>query len=46
MPVLDDDTPDRLAARVFAAECEAYPEALRLIATGKVTIEAGRVRIG
>lgn len=46
VPVLDDDTPDRLAARVFAAECVAYPEALRLIAAGKVTIEAGRVRIG
>ena len=26
VPVLDDDTPDTLAARVFAAECEAYPE--------------------
>ncbi|HEX4144108.1 MAG TPA: phosphoribosylglycinamide formyltransferase [Pirellulales bacterium] len=46
VPVLDDDTPDRLAARVFAAECAAYPEALRLIGAGKVTIEAGRVRIG
>jgi phosphoribosylglycinamide formyltransferase 1 len=32
VPVLDDDTPDSLAARVFAAECEAYPEAIRLIA--------------
>jgi formyltetrahydrofolate-dependent phosphoribosylglycinamide formyltransferase len=46
VPVLDDDTPDRLAARVFEAECEAYPEALRLIAAGKVTISAGQVRIG
>ena len=46
MPVLDDDTPETLAARVFAAECEAYPEALRLIAAGKVTIDGGRVRIG
>src|SRR4029077_16957342 len=36
VPVLDDDTPEKLAARVFAAECEAYPEALRLIARGKV----------
>jgi phosphoribosylglycinamide formyltransferase 1 len=36
VPVLDDDTPEALAARVFAAECEAYPEALRLIARGKV----------
>ncbi len=46
VPVLDDDTPERLAARVFEAECEAYPEALRLIAAGRVTIEAGQVRIG
>ena len=46
VPVLDDDTPEALAARVFAAECEAYPEALRLIARGKVAIEAGKVRVG
>jgi formyltetrahydrofolate-dependent phosphoribosylglycinamide formyltransferase len=32
VPVLDDDTPESLAARVFAAECEAYPEAIRKIA--------------
>ena len=44
VPILDDDTPEALATRVFAAECEAYPEALRLIARGKVAIEAGKVR--
>jgi folate-dependent phosphoribosylglycinamide formyltransferase PurN len=33
VPVLDDDTPDSLAARVFERECEAYPEAIRLFAT-------------
>ena len=43
--VLDDDTADTLAARVFQAECEAYPEALRLIAAGRVHIEGRRVRI-
>jgi phosphoribosylglycinamide formyltransferase-1 len=43
VPVLDEDTPDKLAARVFAAECEAYPDALRLIARGKVRVENGRV---
>lgn len=32
VPVLPDDTPDSLAARVFAAECEALPEAIRRIA--------------
>jgi phosphoribosylglycinamide formyltransferase-1 len=30
VPVLRDDTPDTLAARVFAAECEAYPAAIAL----------------
>jgi phosphoribosylglycinamide formyltransferase 1 len=45
VPVLDDDTPETLAARVFEAECEAYPEALRLIAAGWVTVEGRRVRI-
>ena len=45
VPVLDDDTPDTLAARVFEAECEAYPAALQLIATGRVTVEGRRVRI-
>lgn len=29
VPVLPGDTADTLAARVFAAECEAYPEAIR-----------------
>lgn len=29
VPVLADDDADTLAKRVFAAECEAYPEAIR-----------------
>jgi phosphoribosylglycinamide formyltransferase-1 len=45
VPVLSADTPDTLAARVFAAECDAYPEAIRLIAEGKVTVEGRRVLI-
>jgi phosphoribosylglycinamide formyltransferase-1 len=45
VPVRDDDTPQTLAARVFAAECEAFPEALELIATGRVSVENRRVRI-
>jgi len=32
VPVLDGDTPDSLAARVFDAECVAYPEAIRQFA--------------
>ena len=44
VPVLDDDTPESLAARVFAAECEAYPEAIRLFAAGRLRVEGRRVR--
>jgi phosphoribosylglycinamide formyltransferase 1 len=32
VPVLDDDTPETLAARVFKQECEAYPEAIQQFA--------------
>jgi phosphoribosylglycinamide formyltransferase-1 len=32
VPVLPDDTPETLAARVQAAEREAYPEAVRIMA--------------
>lgn len=45
VPVETDDTADTLAARVFEAECEAYPEALQLIAEGRVAVERRRVRI-
>jgi len=45
VPVLEDDTPDSLAARVQALERELVPEAIRLIAEGRVRIEAGRTRI-
>jgi phosphoribosylglycinamide formyltransferase 1 len=44
VPVADNDTPEQLAARVFAAECEALPAAIRLFATGRLEIEEGRVR--
>lgn len=30
-PVHDDDTPETLAARVFALECEAYPSAIKML---------------
>jgi phosphoribosylglycinamide formyltransferase-1 len=45
VPVLDDDTADTLAARVFEAECEAYPEAIQLIAQRRVRVEGRKVRI-
>lgn len=42
--VLDDDTPDALAARVLAVEHQIYPDALRLVASGGTRIENGRCR--
>jgi formyltetrahydrofolate-dependent phosphoribosylglycinamide formyltransferase len=45
VPVEDDDTTESLAARVQALERELLPEAIRLIATGRVRIDAGRTRI-
>jgi phosphoribosylglycinamide formyltransferase-1 len=44
VPVLDDDTPETLAARVFAEECKAYPEAITWFAEGRLVIEGRRVR--
>jgi formyltetrahydrofolate-dependent phosphoribosylglycinamide formyltransferase len=45
VPVMSDDTPQTLAERVFAAECEAYPEAIQLFAEGRLKVEAGKVLI-
>lgn len=44
-PVLPNDTPDTLAARVFEQECIAYPEAIRLFAQGRLHVQDGRVVI-
>jgi formyltetrahydrofolate-dependent phosphoribosylglycinamide formyltransferase len=46
VPVLDDDTPDSLAARVFGAECELYPAAIELYASARLEIDGRRVRVG
>jgi len=43
VPVLAGDTPDALAARVFAEECIAYPEAIRLFAEGRIKLEGRKV---
>lgn len=45
VPVLDDDTPETLAARVQAAERRLVPEAIRLFAEGRLRIEGRKVRI-
>ena len=31
VPVTEEDSPEDIAARVFQAECEAYPEAINLV---------------
>lgn len=46
VPVLEDDTPESLHARIQVQEHLAYPEALRIIASGKYKLEGRRVRIG
>ena len=45
VPVLEDDTPETLAARVFEAECEAYPEAIQLFASARLEVGESRTRI-
>jgi phosphoribosylglycinamide formyltransferase 1 len=37
--VCDDDTPDTLAARVLAIEHRIYPDALRLVASGRTRLQ-------
>lgn len=45
VPVEDNDTPETLGARVFSAECQAYPEAIRLFDANRLVIEGNLVRI-
>lgn len=42
VPVLACDTPEALAARVLTVEHQTYPQALRLLAEGKVRMDGGR----
>ena len=43
--VPDNTSADELAALVFAEECVAYPEAVRLFASGRLQIIDGRVHL-
>ncbi len=43
--VLDDDTPDALAARVLAQEHVIYPAALAAVASGRVHVAGNRTRL-
>ena len=45
VPVYDDDTVESLAARVFTAECELYPQAIQLYAEDRLRIVGRRVCI-
>ena len=45
VPVLPGDSAETLQTRVFEAERDAYPEALRLLASGHVTMRGRQVHI-
>ena len=45
VPVLDDDTEDSLAARILVEEHRLFPEVIRLVAEGRVSLEGRKVRI-
>ena len=42
VPVLDDDTPDTLAARILVEEHRAYPEAVQMILDGGWRVDGRR----
>ena len=44
-PIRSGDTPETLAARVFAEECIALPQAIDMISRNKVKLVDGRVEI-
>jgi phosphoribosylglycinamide formyltransferase-1 len=43
--VADDDTEATLAARILREEHRLYPEAIRLYAEGRLSIDGRRVRV-
>jgi phosphoribosylglycinamide formyltransferase 1 len=45
VPVLEHDTVDTLAARILEQEHALYPQALALMASGRLSVEGRRVRI-
>jgi phosphoribosylglycinamide formyltransferase 1 len=42
VPVLDDDTPDSLSARILDVEHQLYPEAIALLLSGRWRLEGRR----
>ena len=45
VPILDDDTPDTLAARILVQEHKIYPRAAQLFAEGRLRVDGRRVLI-
>lgn len=45
VPVMEEDTPESLAARVLEQEHRIYPQAIQLFAEGRLVVEGRRVRI-
>jgi phosphoribosylglycinamide formyltransferase-1 len=45
VPILDDDNPDTLAARILEQEHKIYPRAVQLFAEGRLRVEGRRVFI-
>ena len=45
VPILEDDTPETLHARIQEQEHLAFPEALRLLAAGRLSVSGRRVVI-
>ena len=45
VPILDQDTPETLAARILEQEHKLYPRAVQLFAEGRIQIEGRRVLI-
>ena len=43
VPVLPDDTPESLAARVFEQECDVYPQTIADVAAGRFVVDGRRV---
>jgi len=45
VPILDDDSPETLAARILVQEHKLYPRAVQLFAEGRLHVEGRRVLI-
>jgi phosphoribosylglycinamide formyltransferase-1 len=46
VPVLENDTEETLSARIQKEEHRIYPEAIRLFAQGRLSVQGRRVSIG